>query len=280
MKWDPLKYVQFGDYRDRPFLDLAGRVQADGPQHVVDLGCGPGNLTAALARRWPDATVVGIDSSEEMLARAAGAAAGQPRLSFRLADIADWTPTAETDVILTNAALQWVPGHQELLARWLEALRPGAWLAMQVPGNFRAPSHTLMRELAGSPRWSGKLAGVLRGGESVGEPAEYLRIMLDAGCTADAWDTTYHQLLAGPDPVLEWVRGTALRPVLAALSAEDGNAFEAEYAAALRTAYPATSHGTVFPFRRIFAVAQKQHSAPAGQAAGHAHGPDATEAGR
>jgi trans-aconitate 2-methyltransferase len=192
-----------------------------------------------------------------MLAKAAVQAKDHGRLSFEQADIADWTPAAETDVVVTNAALQWVPGHQELLARWLDALKPGAWFAMQVPGNFNAPSHTLMRELAGSARWSGKLAGVLRGGESVGEPAEYLGIMLDAGCTADAWETTYQQVLSGPDPILEWVRGTALRPVMALLSADDGPAFENEYAAALRAAYPTVDHGTVYPFRRIFAVARK-----------------------
>jgi trans-aconitate 2-methyltransferase len=258
MKWDPVKYVQFGDYRDRPFFDLTGRIHADSPRNVVDLGCGPGNLTATLTRRWPGARVVGLDSSAEMLARAGAHAETDARLSFGLADIAAWLPPAGTDVVVTNAALQWVPGHQEMLARWLGALQPGAWFAMQVPGNFNAPSHTLLRELAGSARWSGKLGGVLRGGESVGEPPEYLRIMLDAGCAADAWETTYQQVLPGPDPVLEWVSGAALRPVKAALSAADGQAFEAEYAEALRQAYPATAHGTVFPFRRIFAVAQKQ----------------------
>jgi trans-aconitate 2-methyltransferase len=257
VKWDPVKYVQFGDYRDRPFFDLTGRIQAESPRKVLDLGCGPGNLTATLARRWPEAQVVGLDSSSQMLAKAAVQTEEHERLSFEQADIAGWMPSAETDVVVTNAALQWVPGHQEMLARWLEAVQPGAWFAMQVPGNFNAPSHTLMRELAGSAAWAAKLAGVLRGGESVGEPADYLGIMLDAGCTADAWETTYQQVLPGTDPVLEWVRGTALRPVLAALSAEDGAAFESEYAAALRAAYPGTGHGTVFPFRRIFAVACK-----------------------
>jgi trans-aconitate 2-methyltransferase len=257
MKWDPVKYVQFGDYRDRPFFDLTGRIQAGTPHHVVDLGCGPGNLTATLAQRWPQARVLGLDSSNEMLAMAAVHTGNHPGLGFGLADIAHWTPRPETDVVVTNAALQWVPGHQELLAGWLEALKPGAWFAMQVPGNFNAPSHTLMRELAGSAHWRSKLQGVLRGGESVGEPAEYLRIMFDAGCTADAWETTYQQVLTGTDPVLKWVRATALRPVLAVLSTEDGQAFEAEYAAALRAAYPSTVHGTVFPFRRIFAVARK-----------------------
>ncbi len=260
VKWDPVKYVQFDDYRDRPFFDLTGRIQADRPRRVVDLGCGPGNLTAILARRWPEAKVVGLDSSGEMLDKAAAQAARHAGLSFRLADIAAWTPPADTDVVVTNAALQWVPGHQEMLAGWLAALKPGAWFAMQVPGNFNAPSHVLMRDLAGSARWSSRLVGVLRGGDSVGEPTDYLRIMLDAGCTADAWETTYLQVLTGVDPVLDWVRGTALRPVVVALSAEDSLAFEAEFAAALRAAYPGTVHGTVFPFRRIFAVAQKQPS--------------------
>lgn len=257
MKWDPLKYVQFGDYRDRPFFDLTGRIHADQPRHVVDLGCGPGNLTASLAQRWPQAKVVGIDSSAEMLAKAAVLAESQSGLGFGLADIAEWMPAADTDVVVTNAALQWVPGHQDMLPNWLAALKPGAWFGMQVPGNFNAPSHVLMRELAGSARWSPQLAGVLRGGESVGEPADYLRIMLDAGCTADAWETSYQQVLPGTDPVLEWVRGTALRAVLAVLSDDEGRAFESQYAAALREAYPGTPHGTIFPFRRIFAVAQK-----------------------
>lgn len=255
MKWDPAKYVQFGDYRDRPFFDLTGRVHAQAPQQVVDLGCGPGNLTATLAERWPGADVVGLDSSPDMLTRAAGIAGGN--LRFEPGDIAGWLPPAGTDVVVTNAALQWVPGHQDLMRTWLTALQPGAWFAMQVPGNFNAPSHTLMRGLAASERWAPQLAGVLRGGESVGEPAEYLELLLDAGFTADAWETSYQQLLPGADPVLEWVRGTALRPVMAALPAGEGALFEAEYAALLAEAYPPGKHGTVFPFRRIFAVGQK-----------------------
>jgi trans-aconitate 2-methyltransferase len=257
MKWDPAKYVQFGDYRDRPFFDLTGRVHADRPAQVVDLGCGPGNLTATLAERWAGANIVGLDSSAEMLAKAAVVADGTRSLRFDLLDIADWMPSAETDVVVSNAALQWVPGHQDMMRTWLAELRPGSWFAMQVPGNFNAPSHALMRELAGSSRWEPKLRGVLRGGESVGEPADYLGILLDAGFTADAWETTYQQVLPGPDPVLEWVRGTALRPVLAVLSTGDGADFEAEYSAALREAYPPGPHGTVFPFRRIFAVGRK-----------------------
>jgi len=258
VKWDPAKYVQFGDYRDRPYFDLTARVHADAPRHVVDLGCGPGNLTATLAERWPAAEVTGLDSSAEMLAQAEVHANRVPNLSFGQADIAGWMPSAETDVVVTNAALQWVPGHRDLLARWLAALKPGAWFALQVPGNFNAPSHTLMRGLAESPAWSGRLAGVLRHDDVVGGPDDYLEIMLDAGCDADAWETTYYQLLPGENPVLEWVRGTGLRPVLAALSAPDARDFEAEYSARLAAAYPAGPHGTVFPFRRTFAVARKR----------------------
>ena len=257
MKWDPAKYVQFGDYRNRPFFDLTARIHADAPAQVVDLGCGPGNLTATLAERWPGAKVLGVDSSAEMLAKAAPLVEEGSSLQFEQADIADWMPAPDTDVVVTNAALQWVPGHQDMMRKWLEVLRPGAWFAMQVPGNFNAPSHSLMRELAGSDRWAAKLDGVLRGGESVGEPGDYLGILLEAGCAADAWETTYLQVLPGPDPVLDWVRGTALRPVMAALDDEEARRFEAEYAAALRNAYPGGVHGTVFPFRRIFAVGRK-----------------------
>ncbi|XAS69142.1 trans-aconitate 2-methyltransferase [Micrococcaceae bacterium Sec5.7] len=259
MKWDPAKYVQFGDYRDRPYFDLTGRVHASAPRHVVDLGCGPGNLTATLAERWPDAEVLGLDSSAEMLARSAPYEEAAPGLSFGLADIAEWTPAAETDVVVTNAALQWVPGHLELLAGWAAALTPGAWFALQVPGNFSSPSHVLMRELAESAEWSAKLDGVLRHDGAVAEPASYLQTMLDAGCSAEAWETTYQQVLPGKNPVLEWVRGTGLRPVLAALPPEDAEAFESEYSALLDEAYPSMEHGTVFPFRRIFAVARKRH---------------------
>lgn len=258
MKWDPAKYMQFGDYRDRPYFDLTARVHAEAPRHVVDLGCGPGNLTATLAERWPAAKVTGLDSSAEMLARSAVHADQLPNLAFGQADIAHWMPSEETDVVVTNAALQWVPGHRDMLAGWLAALKPGAWFALQVPGNFNAPSHTLMRGLAESVAWSGRLAGVLRHDDAVGGPEDYLNIMLDAGCDADAWESTYYQLLPGTNPVLEWVRGTGLRPVLAALSAADATDFEAEYSALLAGAYPAGPHGTVFPFRRIFAVARKR----------------------
>jgi trans-aconitate 2-methyltransferase len=253
MRWDPSQYARYADERGRPFVDLVARIDCAAPRRVVDVGCGPGTLTALLAERWPAAAVEGIDSSPEMIARAESV----PGIAFRVEGANSWVMPADCDVLVSNATLQWVPGHQALLRSWASSLPAGGWMAMQVPGQFGAPSHTLMRALASSPRWARSVGSVLRHDDAVAEPAEYAALLLDAGLEVDVWETTYLHRLAGVDPVLEWVRGTGLRPVLAALSAEDGAAFEAEYAAALRSAYPATERGTLFPFRRVFAVAHK-----------------------
>ncbi|HEX7374682.1 MAG TPA: methyltransferase domain-containing protein, partial [Steroidobacteraceae bacterium] len=178
-------------------------------------------------------------------------------VSFRLADADSWQPPADVDVIVSNATLQWVPDHERLLARWAAALPVGGWLAFQVPGNFSAASHTLMRELAESARWQGSLEGVLRHEDAVAEPERYASVLADADLVPDVWETTYLHLLAGDDPVLEWVRGTGLRPVLQALDAGAAEEFTSEYAALLRQAYPPTPHGTAFAFRRIFAVGHR-----------------------
>lgn len=257
MKWDPAKYTQFSTHRDRPFFDLAARIGADNPDWAADLGCGTGALTAVLADRWPGASVTGLDSSPEMVRQARALAGGQPRLSFQEGNIQEWEPRPGPGVLVSNAALQWVPGHEELLQRWAKQLDPGSWIAVQVPGNFGGLSHVLMRELARSPRWRPALAGVLRGEDSVAEPERYLELLLDAGFVPDVWETSYQQVLTGDDPVLDWVRGTALRPVMAVLPAGEYTDFEAEYGQLLRTAYPARPWGTVFPFRRIFMVARK-----------------------
>ncbi|MCC9196597.1 trans-aconitate 2-methyltransferase [Arthrobacter sp. zg-Y820] len=257
MKWDPRKYTQFSSHRDRPFFDLTARIAADNPRRVVDLGCGPGTLTAALAARWPEAHVTGVDSSQAMVEQARAMERAPGNLDFVQAGIEEWEPQPGTDVVVSNAALQWVPGHQELMRRWAKRLDGGAWLAVQVPGNFGAPSHALMRDLAASAPWSARLDGVLRHADAVDEPDNYLGLLTEAGFEADVWETTYSQVLHGRDPVLEWVRGTALRPIMDALDPEAFARFEAEYAALLRAAYPERSWGTVFPFRRIFMVGQK-----------------------
>ena len=252
MRWDPSQYARYATERGRPFIDLVSRIGATAPRRVVDVGCGPGELTALLAERWPDAAIEGIDSSEEMIA-----AASAPGVQFALGDAGTWTPGPDVDVVVSNAALQWVPDHLAVLARWAKALGPGAWLAWQVPSNFDSPSHVLMRTLASSPRWAPVLDGVLRHADAVSTVDAYATLLLDAGYEVDVWETTYLHVLSGADPVLEWVRGTGLRPVLQALSPSDAAEFTATYAEQLRAAYPASAHGTVYPFKRIFAVGRR-----------------------
>lgn len=252
--WDPAQYAKFSGERGRPFVDLLARVGASAPRRVVDLGCGTGNLTSLLKARWPDAAVEGIDSSPEMIADAAAV----DGISFRVADMSSWRLAPDTDVVISNAAFQWVPAHRELLRSWAAALPSGAWLAWQVPGNFDQPSHTVLRSLAASPRWAPEVGDVLRGPDPVDSPTSYATLLLDAGFAADAWETTYVHVLSGPDPVLEWTRGTALRPVLAALPSDAARVeFEASYGELLADAYPAGPRGTFLPYRRIFCVGVK-----------------------
>ncbi|MFF5078886.1 trans-aconitate 2-methyltransferase [Actinoplanes sp. NPDC000266] len=249
--WDPAVYSRYGNERSRPFFDLVNRVAAEDPRAVVDLGCGPGELTLALAGRWPAARLNGIDSSPEMIGKAR--AHGGPA-SFEIGDVRDYRPAADVDVLVTNATLQWVPGHQDLLARWAGELPAGAWLAMQVPGNFGAPSHRLLREVG---RRYG-LGDVLREAP-VDDPVDYAALLIGAGASVDAWETTYVHLLPALEkehPVLRWMEGTALRPVKAALDDNAWQSFRAELARELAGAYPAAGGYVAFPFRRIFLVAR------------------------
>ncbi|QFU92756.1 trans-aconitate 2-methyltransferase [Amycolatopsis sp. YIM 10] len=248
--WDPAKYLDYQDERARPFYDLLARVGATSPRRVVDAGCGPGNLTPELGRRWPDAVVEAFDSSPDMVeaARANG-------VSAELRDVTSWEPPADTDVIVTNAVLQWVPTHRDVLTRWVDALPSGAWLAMQVPGNFRAPSHALVRKLVATSRWSRSLD--VRDENAVSEPQEYAELLASRGCAVDAWETTYVQRLTGEDAVLEWITGTVLRPIKAALDEAEWERFRYELGSLLRDAYPQNADGTTwFPFRRVFVVAR------------------------
>jgi trans-aconitate 2-methyltransferase len=251
--WDPEKYLDYADLRARPFHDLIARIGVSSPRRVVDLGCGPGNLTVSLRERWPGAILECGDSSPEMVesARSRG-------LDASLLDVRDWTPAPDTDVVVSNAVLQWVPGHESLLRRWVSELPPGAVVAVQVPGNFNAPSHALTRELAASPAWASRLADVvLREDDAVLSPLGYANLLADAGCGVDAWETTYVQSLRGPRAVLEWITGTALRPVRAALPDEEWEQFRTELAPRLDEAYPTRADGTTwFEFRRVFFVAQ------------------------
>lgn len=253
MRWDPTQYARYAEYRSRPFFDLVAQIGAQSPGTIVDVGCGSGELTISLAQRWPAATLLGVDSSPEMISRAP---VGQGAcFTVRAAQDVD---AVGVDVLVSNAALQWVPKHTELLSRWAGQLNEGGWIAFQVPANFDAPSHRLMRELADSRRWRGRLQGVLRGALAVAEPDTYLDLLHAHGLHADVWQTQYLHVLPGADPVLEWVRGTGLRPVLHELNDDEADAFSAEYASLLRHAYPVRPYGTVLPFLRTFAVAQKR----------------------
>ena len=251
--WDPSRYLQFSEERFRPFFDLMSRVGATAPASVVDLGCGPGQLTASLLERWPSARAVGVDSSAAMIERADQLAGD--RLSFTMADLRDWQAEQPVDVLVSNATLQWVPGHRSLLPTWVRSLAPGGWLAIQVPGNFEEPSHRLLLELAADPRFAGATRGTVA--PSAFDATSYLGDLSGLGCTVDAWETTYLHVLAGPDPVFRWISGTGARPILQALPHELRPVFEDQYRELLRQAYPERPFGTVLPFRRVFVVARR-----------------------
>ncbi|GAB2770118.1 trans-aconitate 2-methyltransferase [Terrabacter koreensis] len=260
--WDPRQYAVFAGHRGRPFADLLARVDADDPRLVVDLGCGPGELTLGLAQRWPNARVVGVDSSPDMLARARELD-GDGRVEWVEAGAEDWDPTesgGSVDVLVTNATLQWVPSHLRLIPSWVAALAPGGTFAMQVPSNFDAPSHRLMREVAARHARADDLRPGLARAQAVAQPQTYAALLLDLTPDVDVWQTTYEHVLAaepdGPHPVLEWVRGTGLRPVLGVLDEKERDDFVADYEKELEAAYPRKAYGVIFPFTRTFAVAR------------------------
>jgi trans-aconitate 2-methyltransferase len=250
--WDPERYLTFADERGRPFADLLARVPAVRADRVVDLGCGPGNLTAHLAERWPAAEVLGLDSSPEMIRKAEEAGPAQVR--FEVADLRTWLAERPVDVLVSNATLQWVPGHLDLLPRLVGQVTPGGWFAFQVPGNFDQPSHALLHDLAEEATYREHTHGVARPDAHAAQT--YLEALLALGCRVDAWETTYLHLLQGEDAVFTWVSGTGARPTLQALPADLRGGFEQEYKRRLRQAYPPGPHGTVLPFRRVFVVAQ------------------------
>jgi trans-aconitate 2-methyltransferase len=252
--WDPSQYLRYAGQRARPFGDLLARVGAEAPSLVVDLGCGPGNLTALLAERWPSARVVGVDSSTDMVERARSAVGGD--VDLVLGDLRQWRPEAPVDVLVSNATLHWVPGHIGLLARFADLLAPGGWLAFQVPASFGAAAHVLLHEMAESDRWRSPVGPL--DWPYAHEPGEYLSELCALGFVdPEVWETTYLHVLPGEDAVLDWMVGTAARPVLDALDDSARAAFLTEYGAALRVAYPPRPYGTVLPYRRVFAVARR-----------------------
>jgi len=255
--WDPDRYLTYADERGRPFVELMARVGAEAPASVVDLGCGPGNLTSLLRERWPDADISGLDSIPEMIEQARSA---EPSITFEVADLRGWAAAGDpVDVLISNATLQWVPDHLDLLPSLVGRVRPGGWLALQVPGNFEEPSHTIRRDLAAEAPYAEHTRDVAV--PSSHDPVVYLEALAGLGCTVDAWETTYLHVLTGPDPVFAWVSGTGARPTLQALPDDLRPAFEDEFRRRLRAAYPERDGRVVLPFRRVFAVAQVPGSA-------------------
>ncbi len=254
MTWNPDQYLKFAAPRLRPAIELLARVALDAPGRVCDLGCGTGSITKLLAERWPQAHITAVDGDAAMLARAGDAPSS---IDWVQAELATWTSRAPLDLIYSNAALHWLPDHARLFPRLMAMLGGGGVLAVQMPRNFTAPSHTAIEEAVRSGPWRTRLEGLLRQAP-VAEPAWYFDALAPLASELDIWETEYQQVLTGADPVKEWTKGTWLGPFLEALEGDQREAFEADYAARVRSAYPQRSDGrTLFPFKRLFIVARR-----------------------
>ena len=261
MTWDPAQYLKYAGERLRPALDLMARMAIAEPGTIVDLGCGAGNVTKLLAERWPQARIVGVDNSTEMLAVARASTSSASRCEWIAADLATWAPAVPVDVVFSNAALHWQDDHAQLLPRIFDQVAPGGVLAIQMPDQFAAPSHAALTAVVASARWRDRLLPLLR--RAPVEPAAtYFRLLAGAAQAVDAWTTEYLHVLPpsrdGVHPVVAWTKGTALTPFLAALDADAQQAFIADYSARIAAAYPALPDGRVlFAFRRVFIVASR-----------------------
>jgi trans-aconitate 2-methyltransferase len=256
VKWSAQQYVAFEDERTRPVRDLLSVLPHVEARAVVDLGCGPGNSTEVLAARFPGAAISGIDSSAEMIA---AARRRLPQAQFAIAGIEDWNDPGPFDVILANAVLQWLPRHATLFPALAAKLGPGGVLAIQMPDNLEVPAHRLMREIAGDEPWARKLAAVSATRTPIGDPDWYYQLLHPLCSHVDVWRTTYyHPLPGGPAAIVEWFKGSGLRPFLAPLGDAERAAYLERYLAAVANAYPALSDGSVLlPFPRLFMTATR-----------------------
>lgn len=253
--WDPQQYQRFRAERSRPFFDLLSHVPDGQNLRVVDLGCGTGELTATLLARWPDAIIWGVDHSAEMLVTATQLPV-HPQLHFVQADIATWQPDTLLDRIISNAALHWIPDHERLLTHLATLLAPGGVLAVQMPANFDASAHRLLAEVITQGPWTSALNDWNKQ-YGIQSAAWYVDVLSRLGFTVGLWETIYYQMLTGPDAVLEWMKGTTLRPMFSRLNLDDQKEFLSLYGGKLRRAYPSGPYGTLFPFRRLFFIARR-----------------------
>jgi trans-aconitate 2-methyltransferase len=254
--WDPEQYERFRAERSRPFFDLLARIPDRSYKTICDLGCGTGDLTAALSEHWPEARVLGVDSSAQMLGAAAKFRVPD-RIEFVPGDIRQWRPASPQDLIVSNATFQWIPDAPALVRHVASTLGPRGVLAVQMPDNSASPSHMLLSELEHGGPWADRLKGRLRP-DAVLPLARYLELLWAEGFLVEGWETVYLHVLEGDDAVLEWMKGTTLRPILGTLAGAELDDFIASYREKLAAAYPKGPSGTLFPFRRLFFVGRKR----------------------
>ena len=253
MTWSARQYVAFEAERTRPVRDLLSAVPVGSVARAIDLGCGPGNSTEVLIERFPGAAVSGLDSSADMIE---AARRRLPEVGFEVGSVEHWDAPGPFDVILANAVFHWVPDHARLFPRLVGKLAAGGALAVQMPDNLDEPSHRLMREIAAEGPWADRLAAAAGERTEVQSADWYFRLLQPLCARVDVWRTTYHHPLAGPSAVVEWFKGSGLRPFLAPLDEAQRAAFLARYEAEIAAPYPAAPDGTVLlPFPRLFIVA-------------------------
>jgi trans-aconitate 2-methyltransferase len=255
MAWSPEQYVKFEDERTRPARDLLAQVPLQSVTSAYDLGCGPGNSTALIAERFGAGSVTGLDSDEAMLAAARQRLGGS---RFVQADLETWAPDEAIDLLYANAVFQWVPDHIEVLARLMDHLKPGGVLAVQMPDNLEEPSHVLMQEAAAAGPWAAEFKDGKAQRQALPPPARYFDALMPKAARVDIWHTIYYHPLADAAAIVEWVKGTGLRPYLDAAGAEHADAFTADYARRIAKAYPPMADGRVLlRFPRLFIIAVK-----------------------
>lgn len=253
--WDADLYLKFAAERTQPSRDLVARINLQNPQRLIDLGCGPGNSTAVLAARWPQAQILGFDNSPEMIA---AAQKSYPRQTWLLGDVATWQADSPFDLVFSNAVLHWLPNHRQLLPHLLAQVKPGGALAVQMPAHYRSPLHQVIQQAAQDPVWGGRLIP-LQNAQTRESPAFYYEVLHGLASHLDLWETEYIHILESPQAIVDWFRGTGLRPYLDALSSdEEKQRFEAQVLAGYTQAYPRQTDGRVlFPFRRLFFIAYR-----------------------
>lgn len=254
-EWSPGQYLKFEDERTRPAVELLARVPVERPRRVLDVGCGPGNSTELLAARYPRAQIVGLDSSPEMIA---AARQRLPSAEFILAGIDDYAPAAPFDVVFGNAVFQWIPDHIAVLVRLLSSCSPGGVIAIQVPDNLNEPTHMLMAAMARGGPWRERFMQPIRR-DAIPAPSAYYDALKPLAASIDVWHTIYYHVLAGPEAIVEWVKGTGLRPWLDRLDEGERKAYLAAYTGRIAESYPPLVDGRVMlRFPRLFVVAVRK----------------------